>query len=218
MQSFRDCRAHDPSPLAASPVCRQAAASQLRRSGRKNHKTSRAPSPVKRRALFRTPFGARPARSATAPTAPDSTELQSALDCIAGEARKRSRQKVSKSELKWSEKQEDPDFDAAFKYLSLLCSDRKAHALVKSLRGSKILEHAAKDLLRGAQLPLLPSDELHVSEDLKRIQRARRLRPFFLCAATWQADFLSSSRTVITASARSAISMRARRCAAGSPT
>jgi hypothetical protein len=32
-----------------------------------------------RRAFFRTPFGARPARSATAPTAPDSTELQSAL-------------------------------------------------------------------------------------------------------------------------------------------
>jgi len=41
---------------------------------------------------------------------------------------------VSKSKLKWSEKEEDADFDAAFKYLSLLCSDRKAHALVKSLR------------------------------------------------------------------------------------
>src|SRR5580700_7847901 len=31
-----------------------------------------------RRAFFRTPFGARPARSATAPTAPDSTQLPSA--------------------------------------------------------------------------------------------------------------------------------------------
>ena len=45
---------------------------------------------------------------------------------------------MSKSKLKWSEKEEDADFDAAFKYLSLLCSDRKAHALVKSLRGSKL--------------------------------------------------------------------------------
>jgi hypothetical protein len=45
---------------------------------------------------------------------------------------------VAKSELKWSEKEEDADFEAAFQYLSLLCSDRKAHALVKSLRGSKL--------------------------------------------------------------------------------
>jgi hypothetical protein len=87
---------------------------------------------------------------------------------------------VSKSKLKWSEKEEDADFDAAFKYLSLLCSDRKAHALVKSLRGSKILEHAAKDMLRAAQLPLLPSDEAHVSEDLKRIQKGKALAPVLL--------------------------------------
>jgi hypothetical protein len=87
---------------------------------------------------------------------------------------------VSKSKLKWSEKDEDSDFDAAFKYLSLLCSDRKAHALVNSLRGSKPLEHAAKDILRAAQLPLLPSDESHVSEDLKRIQKGKALAPVLL--------------------------------------
>jgi hypothetical protein len=103
------------------------------------------------------------------------------LDCIlGGGAEKGNRQPVSKSELKWSEKQEDADFDAAFKYLSLLCSDRKAHALVKSLRGSKIVEHAAKDMLRAAQLPLLPSDESHVSEDLKRIQKGKALAPVLL--------------------------------------
>ena len=55
---------------------------------------------------------------------------------------------MSKSKLKWSEKDEDSDFDAALQYLSLLCSDRKANALVKSLRGSKLIEHAAKDMLR----------------------------------------------------------------------
>jgi hypothetical protein len=87
---------------------------------------------------------------------------------------------VSKSKLKWSEKQEDADFDAAFQYLSLLCSDRKAGALVKGLRGSKVIEHAAKDVLRAAQLPLLPSDESHVSEDLKRIQKGKALAPVLL--------------------------------------
>ena len=87
---------------------------------------------------------------------------------------------MSKSKLKWSEKAEDADFDAAFNYLSLLCSDRKANALVKSLRGSKVLEHAAKDMLRAAALPLLPRDDPHVDEDLKRIQKAKPLAPVLL--------------------------------------
>ena len=87
---------------------------------------------------------------------------------------------MSKSKLKWSEKEEDADFDAAFKYLSLLCSDRKASALVKSLRGSKLIEHAAKDMLRAANLPLLPRDDPHVDEDLKRIQKAKPLAPALL--------------------------------------
>ena len=87
---------------------------------------------------------------------------------------------MSKSKLKWSEKEEGEDFEAAFKYLSLLCSDRKASAIVKSLRGSKVLEHAAKDMLRAAELPLLPSDESHVSEDLKRIQKGKPLAPVLL--------------------------------------
>jgi hypothetical protein len=87
---------------------------------------------------------------------------------------------VAKPKLKWSEKEEGDDFEAAFKFLSLLCSDRKARALVKSLRESKPLEHAAKDLLRAAELPLLPSDESRVSEDLKRIQKGKALAPVLL--------------------------------------
>jgi hypothetical protein len=87
---------------------------------------------------------------------------------------------VSKPKLKWSEKEEGADFEAAFKFLSLLCSDAKANALVKSLRGSKLLEHAAKDLLRAAELPLLPRDDPHVDEDLKRIQKAKPLAPVLL--------------------------------------
>ena len=87
---------------------------------------------------------------------------------------------MSKSKLKWSEKDEDSDFDAAFQYLSLLCSDRKAGALVKGLLGSKLIEHAAKDMLRAANLPLLPRDDPHVDEDLKRIQKAKPLAPVLL--------------------------------------
>ena len=44
----------------------------------------------------------------------------------------------------------------------------------------KILEHAAKDMLRAANLPLLPRDDPHVDEDLKRIQKAKPLAPVLL--------------------------------------
>ena len=87
---------------------------------------------------------------------------------------------MAKPKLKWSEKEEDADFDAAFQYLSLLCADRKSRTLVKSLRSAKLLEHAAKDLLRAAGLPLLPRDDPHVDEDLKRIQKAKPLAPVLL--------------------------------------
>jgi hypothetical protein len=84
---------------------------------------------------------------------------------------------MSKPKLEWAEKGEAEDFDAAEKLLSLLCWDTKAQALVKSLRGAKLVEHAAKDLLRAAHLPLLPSDESHVDADLKRIHKGKALAP-----------------------------------------
>ena len=87
---------------------------------------------------------------------------------------------MSKPKLKWAEKGEAEDFDAAVMFLSLLFPDAKAKALVRSLRDSKLIEHAAKDLLRAEHLPLLPSDESHVSEDLKRIQKGKALAPVLL--------------------------------------
>jgi hypothetical protein len=96
---------------------------------------------------------------------------------------------VSKPKLKWSEKQEDADFDAAFNYLSLLCPDRTAHALVKSLRGAKVIEHAAKDLLRSARLPILPPDDPRVSDDLKRIAKAKPLAPVLVIRGDMAKDF-----------------------------
>ena len=87
---------------------------------------------------------------------------------------------MSKPKIEWAEKGEAEDFDAAMKFLSLLCSDATATALVKSLRNSKLVEYAAKDLLRAAKLPLLASDESHVDDDLKRIHRGKALAPVLL--------------------------------------
>ena len=87
---------------------------------------------------------------------------------------------MSKPKLKWSSKDDDPDFDAALKYLSLLASDTSAEALVRSLRDARRVEHAAKDVLRAAQLPLLPRDERHVDADLQRIEKSKPLLPVLL--------------------------------------
>ena len=54
--------------------------------------------------------------------------------------RKGSVANVSKPKLDWDEKGEDEDFDAAERYLSLLCSDAKAAGLVKSLRNAKLVD------------------------------------------------------------------------------
>ena len=87
---------------------------------------------------------------------------------------------MSKAKLEWSEKGEAEDYQAAVSFLSLLCSVSKANALVKKLRSSSLVRHPAKDLLRAANLPLLPDDDAHVDNDLKRIQKAKPLAPVLL--------------------------------------
>ena len=87
---------------------------------------------------------------------------------------------MSKTKLKWSNRGEGEDFEAAQKYLSLVASDAVAKRLVQDLRGSHVVEYAAKDLLRAAQLPLLARDDPHVDQDLKRIGKGKSLPPVLL--------------------------------------
>ena len=87
---------------------------------------------------------------------------------------------MSKPKLEWAEKGEAQDYQAAVHFLSLLCSLSKASAIVKRLRSTSLVEYAAKDLLRAANLPLLPSEDAHVNNDLKRIQKAKPLTPVLL--------------------------------------
>lgn len=84
---------------------------------------------------------------------------------------------MAKPKLRWTHTSVASDFEAARKFLSLLGSDAKAKALIKSLRDANIVEHAAKDLLRAAQLPLLPRHDPHVGEDLKKIHKGKPLAP-----------------------------------------
>jgi hypothetical protein len=87
---------------------------------------------------------------------------------------------MRKPKLEWAAKGDTAGFDAAKSYLSLLTSDAAAARYAAALRRSQPVEYAAKDLLRSAQLPLLPRDDPHVDADLKRIAKGKALSPVLL--------------------------------------
>ena len=80
----------------------------------------------------------------------------------------------------WKKKPDRQDFKAAQCYLSLIYPASHTKRLVHGLRSAKTVEHAAKDLLRASALPLLPRDESHVEENLKRINKGKPLSPVLL--------------------------------------
>jgi hypothetical protein len=87
---------------------------------------------------------------------------------------------MSKEEIIWKKKAEQEDYSAAHRFLSLIFSEAKAGKLTVALRKAKHAEFAAKDLLRASNLPLLPREEAHVDEDLKRIHKGKPLAPVLL--------------------------------------
>jgi hypothetical protein len=87
---------------------------------------------------------------------------------------------MSKRQLTWKKKPEAEDYRGALAFLSLTCSEIEAKKLVRALRKSRTIEHTAKDLLRASELPLLPRDEPHVDDDLRRIHKRKSLAPILL--------------------------------------
>jgi len=65
-------------------------------------------------------------------------------------------------------------------YLSLLLPQPSVNALVAELRAAPIGHWKAKDLLRASGLGLLPTDNPHVSSDLKKVKEGDKLSPVLL--------------------------------------
>lgn len=80
----------------------------------------------------------------------------------------------------WKARAEDNDFPAAEDYLSLVMSPAEAAHVVASLREADIVRRRAKDLLRAARLPALPTDNPHVKKHLAKIKEGGRLSPVLL--------------------------------------
>jgi hypothetical protein len=87
---------------------------------------------------------------------------------------------MAKPQVRWKKKPEIEDYGGALNFLSLIFPLVHAQKLIRALHNVKTVERAAKDLLRASELPLLPRDAPHVSEDLKRIHKGKALSPILL--------------------------------------
>jgi hypothetical protein len=90
------------------------------------------------------------------------------------------RREAPMASAKWLEKPEAHDFPAAADYLDLLADSHTVKELTERLQGGTIAYKKAKDILRAAQLSLLPADNPHVAADLSKIKNGNALSPILL--------------------------------------
>jgi hypothetical protein len=79
--------------------------------------------------------------------------------------------------VKWLEKPAAHDFPAAADYLALIADLPTVNKVTKRLRAGTVVYKKAKDILRAAQLTLLPADNPHVAADLAKIKAGDPLSP-----------------------------------------
>jgi hypothetical protein len=82
--------------------------------------------------------------------------------------------------VKWLDAPEDHDYGAAADYLSLVGDTGTVGKTVNALKSAKPVFRKAKDILRAAQLTLLPDTNAHVRTDLAKISNGEALSPILL--------------------------------------
>ena len=91
--------------------------------------------------------------------------------------------------IEWRSHPKAKDYEGVRDFLSLLCSEADADALIERLSNAEPIERAGKDLLRAAALPLLSKDDPHVSDDLKDIRKGKPLAPVLLVRGNLKKSF-----------------------------
>jgi hypothetical protein len=88
----------------------------------------------------------------------------------------------------WTDAPAAEDYPAAVSYLRLLVGPALVEVLVSLLSHAPTVSQQAKDILRAAQLPLLPNDDPEVAKDLKRVAKSKPLSPILLVRGDLSAD------------------------------
>ncbi|HTY04889.1 MAG TPA: hypothetical protein VMC86_00065 [Gemmatimonadales bacterium] len=82
--------------------------------------------------------------------------------------------------IRWLDRPEDHDYDAAASYLGLLFPGAESTRLVKALRRARAVEFKAKDIFRASGLSLLGISNAHVEKDRRKIAAGKELSPLLL--------------------------------------
>lgn len=80
-------------------------------------------------------------------------------------------------EAKWASEPAQHDYPSAGNYLSLLADEHLTGELVDRLKKAPTVYHRANDILRAANLELLPLDDFRVQADLRKITSGEILSP-----------------------------------------
>lgn len=80
----------------------------------------------------------------------------------------------------WKDTPDNHDYPAAASYLSLIADEKTVADLVSRLKKAPIVTHKAKDILRAAQLDLLPMNDDSVKTDLRKIAQGVELSPVLI--------------------------------------
>ncbi len=91
------------------------------------------------------------------------------------------------AKVTWLEAPEPHDFPAASDYLDMLAEPHVVKQLTEKLQGGTVVHKKAKDILRAAQLNLLPKDNPHVIADLAKIKKGQPLSPILLVRGNYSA-------------------------------
>ena len=88
---------------------------------------------------------------------------------------------AAKTRVRWLAEPQEKDYAAARSYLSLLVPQADLEALIAQLRGAPDGQWRAKDILRGARLPVLgPDESAEVAQKLEKVREKQPLSPILL--------------------------------------
>jgi hypothetical protein len=90
--------------------------------------------------------------------------------------------KSKPSSVTWTANPAEHDYPAAESFLRLIANQDQIAACIKLLSDAPTVHQHAKDVLRAAGLPLLPSDDPEVARDLKNVTKGVALSPILLVA------------------------------------
>ncbi|MGV9412273.1 hypothetical protein ACWDOP_20345 [Nocardia sp. NPDC003693] len=83
-------------------------------------------------------------------------------------------------QVTWKSKPDEHDYPAAADFLEMLGEPDVVETAVEELRAAPIIHKKAKDILRAAQLEILPAYNPYVRRDLTKIMAGKALSPILM--------------------------------------